>query len=208
MSATARNLSPKRRKQFIAMWNARATREELMEEFSCGKSTVRDMAIELGLGPRSNPHHWKPEADAELTDLWNKGWTTSRIAKKMGKNKNQIIGRKNRLGLESRPSPIKRRDLPADASCHPSLVGDPATDKALPARPKRRQKPIPKRVRKCQWIEGEPTGIDELDFECTEKPLTGRPYCKHHTDLAYISRPSSSGALSEPSRGERKERFS
>lgn len=51
---------------------------------------------------------WTPETIKELKRLWNKGFTTVEIGNRLGMSKNAIVGKAHRLGLESRPSPIKR----------------------------------------------------------------------------------------------------
>lgn len=51
---------------------------------------------------------WTEEAVATLTELWNAGMTASKIAKALGLNRNQVIGKAHRLKLGGRPSPITR----------------------------------------------------------------------------------------------------
>ena len=51
---------------------------------------------------------WTPELIKELKRLWNKGLTTVEIGNRIGVSKNAVVGKAHRLGLEGRPSPIKR----------------------------------------------------------------------------------------------------
>ena len=51
---------------------------------------------------------WTPELIKELKKLWKKGLTTGEIGRILGISKNAVVGKAHRLGLESRPSPIKR----------------------------------------------------------------------------------------------------
>jgi len=50
---------------------------------------------------------WSPDLDAKLVRLWYLGIPTSDIGRQLDVTKNAVIGRKNRLGLVSRGSPIK-----------------------------------------------------------------------------------------------------
>jgi GcrA cell cycle regulator len=42
--------------------------------------------------------------------MWDKGLTTSEIAKQLGVSKNSIVGKVHRLSLPARPSPIRKKD--------------------------------------------------------------------------------------------------
>lgn len=53
---------------------------------------------------------WTEEMVEELKKLWAEGVTTSAIGKRLGISKNSIVGKVHRLGLEGRPSPIKKSD--------------------------------------------------------------------------------------------------
>jgi GcrA cell cycle regulator len=50
-----------------------------------------------------------PARDAELTELWAQGLSSSAIGVRMTLTKNAVIGRARRLGLPARPSPIGAR---------------------------------------------------------------------------------------------------
>jgi hypothetical protein len=50
---------------------------------------------------------WTPALDARLIAMWYDGLPTAEIGDRLGITKNAVIGRKNRLGLASRLSPIK-----------------------------------------------------------------------------------------------------
>lgn len=63
---------------------------------------------------------WTPELERDLTDRWNRGETASQIAAGLppippkGKRperkvtRDMVIGKARRMGLPSRPSPIRR----------------------------------------------------------------------------------------------------
>jgi GcrA cell cycle regulator len=53
---------------------------------------------------------WSDDAADALKRLWRDGRSASEIADLMGEGvtRNMVIGKAHRLGLEARPSPIKR----------------------------------------------------------------------------------------------------
>ena len=51
---------------------------------------------------------WTDERIDRLKKLWSKGVTASQIADELGGvSRNAVIGKAHRLGLQSRPSPVK-----------------------------------------------------------------------------------------------------
>ncbi|HXG81329.1 MAG TPA: GcrA family cell cycle regulator, partial [Sphingomicrobium sp.] len=51
---------------------------------------------------------WTEERIERLKAMWAKGATASQIADELGGvSRNAVIGKAHRLGLESRPSPVK-----------------------------------------------------------------------------------------------------
>jgi GcrA cell cycle regulator len=54
---------------------------------------------------------WTDERINELKTMWEKGMTASQIAEELGGvSRNAVIGKAHRLGLQSRPSPVKASD--------------------------------------------------------------------------------------------------
>jgi GcrA cell cycle regulator len=54
---------------------------------------------------------WTDERIDQLKTLWDKGLTASQIAEELGGvSRNAVIGKAHRLGLKSRPSPVKAND--------------------------------------------------------------------------------------------------
>lgn len=51
---------------------------------------------------------WTDAMVEKLKELWSQGVTTGEIGKRLGISKNSIVGKVHRLGLEGRPSPIKK----------------------------------------------------------------------------------------------------
>lgn len=59
---------------------------------------------------------WTEERIATLTKMWEGGSTASQIAEELGGvSRNAVIGKAHRLGLKSRPSPVKSADKTAAA---------------------------------------------------------------------------------------------
>jgi len=56
---------------------------------------------------------WTDERIATLTKMWEGGATASQIAEELGGvSRNAVIGKAHRLGLKSRPSPVKANEKP------------------------------------------------------------------------------------------------
>lgn len=60
---------------------------------------------------------WTDERIDQLKTMWDKGLTASQIAEELGGvSRNAVIGKAHRLGLKSRPSPVKSGDTKAKAA--------------------------------------------------------------------------------------------
>ncbi len=56
---------------------------------------------------------WTDERIDQLKTMWEKGMTASQIAEELGGvSRNAVIGKAHRLGLQSRPSPVKATETP------------------------------------------------------------------------------------------------
>src|SRR5687768_4741064 len=89
---------------------------------------------------------WTDERIDRLKHLWTKGMTASQIADELGGvSRNAVIGKAHRLGLQSRPSPVKPNE-PAPAAAPapkpaapqaeaPAAAAAPAVEAPQPARP-------------------------------------------------------------------------
>ena len=144
---------------------------------------------------------WTDERIAQLKAGWEGGMTASQIAEALGEGvtRNAVIGKAHRLGLESRPSPVKNADevieIPATK---PATVAAPAlatiVASAAIARPTPAKKPVRtgKAARTtlldlnekiCKWPIGHPS---DADFHfCGKNAQAGFPYCTEHCLLAY-----------------------
>jgi len=111
---------------------------------------------------------WSEARVAMLKALWSKGRTASQIADELGDvTRNAVIGKVHRLGLRSRPSPIRREQ---------GRARTPAP-KPVESRPKRVSE------RECHWPIGHPR---EQGFHfCGAPAEPDRPYCAAHCAVAY-----------------------
>nr|WP_137676534.1 GcrA family cell cycle regulator [Parerythrobacter lutipelagi] len=86
---------------------------------------------------------WTDERIATLKKMWEGGSTASQIAEELGGvSRNAVIGKAHRLGLKSRPSPVKANDkkkAKTKAAAKPvapkRAVPKPAAKRAAPAQP-------------------------------------------------------------------------
>lgn len=116
---------------------------------------------------------WTEERIEQLKELWAEGLTTGEIGKRLEVSKNAVVGKAHRLGLKSRPSPIKRAAK--------------QTRKA-PAKPKepdyKIRSVIDLTAHTCRWPHGDPK---EPGFHfCGKQTLPGKPYCAEHAAIAYV----------------------
>jgi GcrA cell cycle regulator len=147
---------------------------------------------------------WTDERIATLKAGWESGMTASQIAEKLGEGvtRNAVIGKAHRLGLESRPSPVKAGEEvsaavdPVAAAAAPTpgptpVAAQPAAPvvaKPAAKRPARTGKAarttlLDLNERICKWPIGHP---GEPDFHFCGKPVqTGFPYCSEHCLQAY-----------------------
>src|SRR4030095_11203012 len=85
---------------------------------------------------------WTDERIDRLKELWSKGMTASQIADELGNvSRNAVIGKAHRLGLQSRPSPVKPNE-PTPAKPRSKAPAQAAEAKPqAPAAPAARAKP-------------------------------------------------------------------
>ena len=57
---------------------------------------------------------WDDNNVAKLRDLWDQGLPTAQIGKLLGFTKKAVVGKAHRIGLERRPSPIRRTAVKPD----------------------------------------------------------------------------------------------
>lgn len=136
---------------------------------------------------------WTDEQVEELKRLWDQGLTTGEIGKALGVSKNAVVGKAHRLGLNGRPSPIKRNEEETEA------VAEPVEKSAEPKKSVKTaavKKPVEKEKKKlftvndltsssCRWPIGDPK--DEDFHFCGKEALPDKPYCAEHAAIAYVS---------------------
>lgn len=117
---------------------------------------------------------WTDDKIEELKALWGKGLSASQIAGELGEGftRNSVIGKAHRLGLESRPSPVKSEAAKAKA---------PASRKKAADRPRVGLLDLTERM--CKWPLGHP---GDADFHfCGTPSVPAMPYCPDHCREAY-----------------------
>ncbi len=149
---------------------------------------------------------WTEDRVALLRELWTKGLSASQIAVQLGGvSRNAVIGKAHRLGLESRPSPIRgggggsrsRRNRAISRAIEARALRGTMADEEIDGEPvvlepgqRIMDRPLspPARpisdVKDCLWPIGDPSD-DAFSF-CGEDTAPGRPYCANHCAMAYI----------------------
>ncbi|HEX8620536.1 MAG TPA: GcrA family cell cycle regulator [Allosphingosinicella sp.] len=86
---------------------------------------------------------WTDERIDRLKELWTQGMTASQIADELGGvSRNAVIGKAHRLGLQSRPSPVKPNEEPAGAA--PAAPWEPVAASPAAAPPAAEAEPEPR----------------------------------------------------------------
>lgn len=139
---------------------------------------------------------WDDNNVSKLRELWDQGLPTAQIGKLLGFTKNAVVGKAHRIGLERRPSPIRRTAVKPDrkkarSPIIPKLNFEVKKDevKETPVHQQAFQ-PLVKNLftksvkRGCEWPEGHP---DESDFKfCGKERFEDKPYCIDHCAVAYV----------------------
>ncbi len=136
---------------------------------------------------------WTDEQVEELKRLWDKGLTTGEIGKALGVSKNAVVGKAHRLGLNSRPSPIRRNDdenIPANEAKQSdekkkTIKIQPASKKTAEKEKKKLFTVNDLTSSSCRWPIGDPK--DEDFHFCGKEALPDKPYCAEHAAIAYVS---------------------
>jgi len=138
---------------------------------------------------------WNDENVSRLKDLWDQGLPTAQIGKLLGFTKNAVVGKAHRIGLERRPSPIRRTAVKPDrkkarSPVMPTLNFESSQNEIKNVNinknfePKLRNIFKPENKRMCEWPEGHP---DEAGFHfCEKERFEDKPYCIEHCAVAYV----------------------
>jgi GcrA cell cycle regulator len=139
---------------------------------------------------------WNDDNVTRLKDLWDQGLPTAQIGKLLGFTKNAVVGKAHRIGLERRPSPIRRTAVKPDRKKARSPVIPKLNFETQEIQNKiytpqiNTFQPTVKNVfaanakRGCEWPEGHP---DEPEFHfCHKERFEDKPYCLDHCAIAYV----------------------
>ncbi len=139
---------------------------------------------------------WDDNNVSKLRELWDQGLPTAQIGKLLGFTKNAVVGKAHRIGLERRPSPIRRTAVKPDRKKARSPIMPKLNFEVKKDEVKENQvhqqtfQPLVKNLftksvkRGCEWPEGHP---DESDFKfCGKERFEDKPYCIDHCAVAYV----------------------
>ena len=137
---------------------------------------------------------WNDDNVLRLKELWDQGLPTAQIGKLLGFTKNAVVGKAHRIGLERRPSPIRRTAVKPDRKKARSPVmpklnfekQELETNQINTSnfQPSVKNIFISNSKRGCEWPMGHP---DESDFHfCGKERFDDKPYCLDHCAIAYV----------------------
>ena len=138
---------------------------------------------------------WDENNVTRLRELWDQGLPTAQIGKLLGFTKNAVVGKAHRIGLERRPSPIRRTAVKPDRKKARSPVmpklnfeskeeNIPLKQESLSFQPVVKNLFVKSDKRGCEWPQGHP---DEMDFHfCGKERFEDKPYCLDHCAIAYV----------------------
>ena len=138
---------------------------------------------------------WDENNVTKLRELWDQGLPTAQIGKLLGFTKNAVVGKAHRIGLERRPSPIRRTAVKPDrkkarSPVMPKLNFENNLDQPMRQNESTVFQPVVKNLlnsspkRGCEWPKGHP---DEVDFHfCGKDRFEDKPYCIDHCAVAYV----------------------
>ena len=138
---------------------------------------------------------WDENNVTKLRELWDQGLPTAQIGKLLGFTKNAVVGKAHRIGLERRPSPIRRTAVKPDrkkarSPVMPKLNFEQTYDSKNITNENNTFQPMVKNLfnsntkRGCEWPVGHP---DEIDFHfCDKERFEDKPYCIEHCAKAYV----------------------
>jgi len=139
---------------------------------------------------------WNDDNVGRLKELWDQGLPTAQIGKLLGFTKNAVVGKAHRIGLERRPSPIRRTAVKPDrkkarSPIMPKLNFEKKSEiihnhltEVRVFQPNIKNTLTSKSKRGCEWPLGHP---DETEFHfCNKERFEEKPYCLDHCSLAYV----------------------
>lgn len=129
---------------------------------------------------------WTKEREEKLRSLWLANKTGSEIAQALNITRNAVLGKRFRMKLPNRESPLPSKHREAIKKGRRKSPIRPVERKPrvplyhTPQEENRAVRPIEYVYgRTCQWLHGEPS-----DLNYCGKP--GFPYCPEHRDICYV----------------------
>lgn len=152
---------------------------------------------------------WTQAEDAVLRTEWKQGHTASLIARMISarfgtrRSRNSVIGRKRRLGLPDRVTPVRAVQIRKRVRRKPPVkLVEPVPKPVPPPVPPRPEAPM-RRVEitqlarnECRWPVNDAQGGEEHLF-CGRKQADGSSYCTGHLERS-ISKQSESARKVAP----------
>ena len=139
---------------------------------------------------------WNDDNVAHLRELWDQGLPTAQIGKLLSFTKNAVVGKAHRIGLERRPSPIRRTTAKPDRKKARSPIMPILHFESKPVQqneiadnnktfvPANKNIFLSKLKRGCEWPKGHP---GEIGFHfCGKERFDEKPYCLKHCAIAYV----------------------
>ncbi|MGF7151217.1 GcrA cell cycle regulator [Sphingomonas zeicaulis] len=120
---------------------------------------------------------WTDERINQLKTMWEQGMTASQIAEELGGvSRNAVIGKAHRLGLQSRPSPVKANESEAKAEERRAAAAAPPPPRA--AEPAPATAPVPAQAaapRPAPAPAAAPAAAEPLSAAPAEAPRPAEP---------------------------------
>ena len=141
---------------------------------------------------------WDDVNVTRLRELWDQGLPTAQIGKLIGFTKNAVVGKAHRIGLERRPSPIRRTAVKPDrkkarSPIMPKLNFENNESQIEDLNNISNFQPlfrnanasfVTKQNKGCEWPIGHP---EEQEFHfCGKERFTNKSYCLEHCAIAYV----------------------
>ena len=144
---------------------------------------------------------WHFEQETVLRRMWAEGYSASVIALAVGKSRNAVLGKRDRLGLPSRKTQSAKSFYARRSPAREKPPANHAWRKTWKPKAKRRKEPKPatpppsegtvsfmdRNASQCSYIYGEPNGLDTMC--CGMKVKLGSSFCEAHHKACWTKSP-------------------
>jgi len=135
---------------------------------------------------------WTEQQTAELVRLRALGWSSRQIGEEIGKSRNAVIGKANRLGLAAPTRSTITRKVRAAAGLERlpktrkrGLTPDELEQELAGAKLRNKQLKLSElRADSCRWPMWPHDGTGDRVF-CGQRARLGQPYCPEHHVMAH-----------------------